>query len=1211
MSGKRLAGLAGGILFTLYLGAKIGPPIGAGLHKIWTAVSGSGGEAKDEAGGHHYYTCGMHPWVIEPKPGNCPICGMKLVPLDPAKFSGEVTIDPVVSQNIGVRVEKVALGSETASIRTVGTVTYDETRLADVNLKVSGWIEKLFVNYLGAPVKRGQPLFEIYSPELYAAEEEYLLAQRASQRVGGAVASGASMGLGNDLLDPARTKLSFLDVDKAQIAALEARGKPAKNMTVRSPQSGVVIEKQAFEGMKVTPGTTAYRIADLSRVWVMATVYEYQSRQIKVGQPATMTLTYLPGEQLEGKVDYVYPYLDQHTRQINVRLDFPNPRMRLKPGMYATVVFQGTKTQKRLLVSRSAVIDTGERQIAFVALGGGRFEPRTVHMGAETDDGKVEILDGLNPGDLAVVSGQFLIDSEARMREALARMMKGTPVGETTAAGPVATAPASAASTTMALPAAANTALGAAIDGYLAVGKALSSDTTTNMGVSARKVADAIDALAAMSIPNWHGQGQAAQVKQKALDLAAASTLDDARRAFASLSAVLSNLLHDTGVPKSYGQKLEDAHCPMYPNGNGKGSVWIQAAGAIRNPYFGTTMLDLHRLAAPARGGAMIARLIRWCAHNRALVLLLTSFLALAGIWSVYHITVDAIPDLSDVQVVIRTEYPGQAPQIVEDQVTYPLTTAMLAVPYAKVVRGYSMFGTSFVYIIFQDGTDLYWARSRVLEQLSSVTGRLPKGASPQLGPDATGVGWVYEYALVTGKYCASHPDGAWHDPSLDKWYASPDEAAADVRPRLVHHRIFLDARVVYVDALENRRYDSVEDAPPEARPRLKRLEFGRSYQTCPLDGTPLVPKPAQPRGSQEPAGLVPALRLDRGRRRERGGAHRRVRQAVPGRRRSGEAARLEHPARQGQDRDPALQYRRRRTPHRDERDRVHAAGGGVPWQSHGPRDRRGARGRAVDRGGAQRKGAGGAASRVPGRERRGQTHLPRRRGPSPHRTGYPSRRGRMERPRRNRGRHRHHAFRRERAPDHREGAREAGRSRARAAPRRRDQDGLRPIGSHRSRGPHPVAHPDRGDDRGLAGHSPVLAARAQLAGGGGDPAHRRARQPRGHEPARHQRQHHEPGRHRPGHRGDGRQRHHHGRKRPQAPRPRGPSTSPAGPSRAHASTSSSRRPPRPGPRSSSACSSSRFPSCPSSSSANSPADCSSRWPTPRPSPSASAPSLR
>jgi len=189
----------------------------------------------------------------------------------------------------------------------------------------------------------------------------------------------------------------------------------------------------------------------------------------------------------------------------------------------------------------------------------------------------------------------------------------------------------------------------------------------------------------------------------------------------------------------------------------------------------------------------MVAKLIRWCVHNRAMVLLLTAFLIAGGIWSARNLTIDAIPDLSDVQVVIRTEYPGQAPQIVEDQVTYPLTTAMLAVPYAKVVRGYSMFGTSFVYVIFEDGTDLYWARSRVLEQLNTVASRLPEGAAPQLGPDATGVGWIYQYILTTGPYCADHPDGLWHDPADDAWYADRSDAPADANDRLLHRRIFPD----------------------------------------------------------------------------------------------------------------------------------------------------------------------------------------------------------------------------------------------------------------------------------------------------------------------------------------------------------------------------------------------------------------------------------
>jgi Cu(I)/Ag(I) efflux system membrane protein CusA/SilA len=188
----------------------------------------------------------------------------------------------------------------------------------------------------------------------------------------------------------------------------------------------------------------------------------------------------------------------------------------------------------------------------------------------------------------------------------------------------------------------------------------------------------------------------------------------------------------------------------------------------------------------------MIGKLIEFCGRNRLLVIILTSFLVAGGLWSIYNIRLDAIPDLSDVQVIIFTEFPGQAPQVVEEQVTYPLTTSMLAVPYAKVVRGYSFFGFSFVYIIFEDGTDLYWARSRVLEYLNYVAGRLPKGVTPQLGPDATGVGWVYEYSLRNGYYCPDHPNGMYRDPEdPDKWYGIPEEAPQQIRDRLERVRIF------------------------------------------------------------------------------------------------------------------------------------------------------------------------------------------------------------------------------------------------------------------------------------------------------------------------------------------------------------------------------------------------------------------------------------
>jgi RND family efflux transporter MFP subunit len=583
MRPRRLAALVAVISAIFVLGALTGPPIGTVLHKAWLALAANRDGAQGKHGATRYHTCGMHPWVILPRPGNCPICGMKLVPLDPAKFTGQVTIDPVVVQNIGVRVEKVGGGSVGGSIRTVGTIEYDETRLGDVNLKVSGWIEKLYVSYLGEKVRKGQPLFALYSPELYAAEEEYLLAYRAMRSAGSGETSA------RQLLEAARTKLSYFDIGPQQIAALEKRGKPVKTMTIRSPHSGVVIAKHSVEGMKVMPGMTAYRIADLSRVWVMATLYEYQSQQIKVGQRAKMSLSYLPGKALEGKVVYVYPYLDQRTRQINVRLEFANPQLALKPGMYATVVFEGIASGERVLVSRAAVIDTGERQVAFVSLGKGRFQPRVVRLGAETTDGKVEILEGLKLGEMVVTSSQFLIDSEARMREALAKMMSGTSPAAQEQAPPAAGKPAQ-----VVLPPAAQTALGTVLDGYLAAGAALSSDTARDIGISARKVAEAMDAMMAVAIPGdphfWHKHAEARGARDKAQALAAAGTIDEARRIFASLSADLVKLLWATGIPASYGKKIEEQSCPMYPDAK-KGAVWLQVAGPVRNPYFGKAML--------------------------------------------------------------------------------------------------------------------------------------------------------------------------------------------------------------------------------------------------------------------------------------------------------------------------------------------------------------------------------------------------------------------------------------------------------------------------------------------------------------------------------------------------------------------------------------------------------------------------------------------
>ncbi|MEX0777273.1 MAG: efflux RND transporter periplasmic adaptor subunit [Phycisphaeraceae bacterium] len=591
------------LVLIFWLGAVTGPYVYRVTAQAWHRTVHGGEHDDAQAGATQYYTCGMHPWVILPKPGDCPICGMKLVPLDPAKFTGDVAINPVIAQNIGIRVAPVTTGAVTRSLRTVGTVTYDETRVRDVNIKVDGWIEKLHVDYLGAPVKKGQPLFELYSPELYAAQQEYLLAWRNRQGVGGDSLPEAARA-GQQLLTSARIKLEYFDITREQIDELERRGQPAKTMTIASPHDGIVTDKMAFQGMKVDPGMRAYRIADLSKVWVMVTLYEYQLPFVQVGQSAVMSLSYVPGQEFEGKVIYLYPYVNEKTRQVDMRLEFDNSQGLLKPGMYATVDLHSTLAQDRTLAPRSAVIDTGQRQVAFVSLGEGRFEPRDVRLGVQAQDGLVEVLRGLKPGEQVVTSGQFLLDSEANAREALAKMIKGDLAAEQPT-----TVAAAEAGATVSLPQQAATLLSAIIKDYVAIQDALAGDTLAGIDAPARRIAQQVDALLKIDLPDdphfWHQHEEVATVRGKALELASTKDLEQARLALADLSVALSTLLRGTGVPASYGQELQELHCPMYRQGQG-GTIWLQPAGKVRNPYFGAVMLGCFdkRVALPVAGQA-------------------------------------------------------------------------------------------------------------------------------------------------------------------------------------------------------------------------------------------------------------------------------------------------------------------------------------------------------------------------------------------------------------------------------------------------------------------------------------------------------------------------------------------------------------------------------------------------------------------------------
>jgi multidrug efflux pump subunit AcrA (membrane-fusion protein) len=338
----------------------------------------------------------------------------------PATGPGAVFVDPRMAQSSGVRTEEVRVRRLSKVIRTVGLVTFDERRLHDLNSKVQGWIDRLYVDYTGKPVRRGEPLMAIYSPALFSTQQEYLLALKSRD----ALSSDSPLRAQADaLVDGALQRLRFFDVSDDEIRALGTRGVATKTLTIYSPISGYVVEKSVVQGGQVTPGTPLFKIADLSNVWVLADVYEYELPWVRTGQPATVELTYAPGTAIEGRVAFVYPAVSSETRTVKVRIEVRNTgdRIELKPDMYATVTLRSPITRETVAIPEQAVIRTGERSVGIVALGGGWFEPRELKLGV-TADGFVEVASGVKAGELIVTSSQFLIDSESNLRSAVAGM---------------------------------------------------------------------------------------------------------------------------------------------------------------------------------------------------------------------------------------------------------------------------------------------------------------------------------------------------------------------------------------------------------------------------------------------------------------------------------------------------------------------------------------------------------------------------------------------------------------------------------------------------------------------------------------------------------------------------------------------------------------------------------------------------------------------
>lgn len=568
--------------------------------------------------GEQLYTCGMHPQVIKKEPGNCPICGMKLTPIhgnagkvgpakkptgerkikyykstmtpgevkpgpgkdamgmdlvpvyeeDAATTENTIQVDAVTRQRMNIRTAVVEHGPVRREFRTVGTITYNEEGLRDITTKYEGWIEKLLVNATWSSVEKDAPLFEMYSPDLYNAQLNYLVALRTEGDEGGPL-SRATL-----------ARLQLFDVPSGWIDEVKKTGQANRTFVFRAPTDGVVIEKMAVVGQMMKPGERIYRLADLSSVWVQAQVYEKDLPFVRAGQPVTVHTTYGTDRSFEGQVAMLLPQVQEETRSAVARIVLPNPDRYLRPGMFVDVNFTAQLADEAVLVPDMAVLRSGERNTVFVALEEGAFEPREVTLGARSSGNFYEVLSGLKVGETVVTSGQFMLDSESQLREAIQKMLKAAPsVGE--APGHAALPVAPEAKTASGRPVSPENAklpdlVLAAADASGALGK----DDLAAYQAIVPKLEEALAAYRTSASP----KADASLGSVKAGSLATGS-LEEARAYFAAFSTAVADLARGPGLHRQLG--LHIFECSMAPGGTAR---WVQRSAQKRNPFFGSEM---------------------------------------------------------------------------------------------------------------------------------------------------------------------------------------------------------------------------------------------------------------------------------------------------------------------------------------------------------------------------------------------------------------------------------------------------------------------------------------------------------------------------------------------------------------------------------------------------------------------------------------------
>jgi membrane fusion protein, copper/silver efflux system len=566
------------------------------------------------------YTCGMHPQIIKKEPGNCPICGMALVPvrsnvastassgerkikfykssMNPGEVSDKpgkdsmgmglipvyedgdnsaqaIHIDAATIQRMNLKTGIVTRGQVLRELRTVGSVAYNEAGLRDITTKYDGWIEKLFVNTTWTIVKTGDPLFEIYSPDLYNAELNYLVALRSEGAAGG------------PLTRTSLARLGLFDLPASYMAELARAGEAPRTFIFRAPADGTVIEKMAVVGQMMKAGERVYQLADLSSVWVLAQVYEQDLPFVRAGQNATVRVTYGPERMIEGRVETLLPQVEEQTRTATARIVLSNSDASLRPGMFVDVRFVAKLADAAVLVPDLAVLRSGERNTVFIAHDNGTFEPREIKLGVRSQGNFYEVLSGLDAGDRVVVSGQFMLDSESQLRDAIQKMLKSSDTGNKPAASAAATGQDHLGVVGMddstALPETAKSRLKDLAGTTVEAAQALAADDLTLYQKTVPAMRHALAAFLESDGHAAHGPlGKFTDAMPDRNDLKAA------RRDFAYFSTAVADLVRENHLHRAAG--LHIFQCPMAP-GIGTGR-WLQRSGALKNPFYGSAMPD-------------------------------------------------------------------------------------------------------------------------------------------------------------------------------------------------------------------------------------------------------------------------------------------------------------------------------------------------------------------------------------------------------------------------------------------------------------------------------------------------------------------------------------------------------------------------------------------------------------------------------------------